>query len=285
MRKKILSLIINLVFILPILIVGLNISSINATAANSCTAPSTNTWDISQSIMTHDLEYDFGTYYDLEPLIQGFSHEVIIENGSSTAIRMELIAGYRYNFCISFNPSSLEESTIATGDIYLMTGSNWDIYKAEYLSRSYDWIDNEDIFDNIPVEWRDMITWLPFRDVHAYENIEYREFSVGIDSSGSSWSSILGGNEKIEYYLVLDGFDNSRLSDSAAAGNNIDAEIIVEVEKRMAIPIFTAYLAIGALPISCIIVPIILHVAYKNGAKNNKSKNLQNIPLLEENKI
>tara|TARA_B100000767_G_C19647069_1_gene485050 strand:- start:203 stop:904 length:702 start_codon:yes stop_codon:yes gene_type:complete len=233
--------------------------------------------------MTHNLEYDFETY-DLEPLIQGFSHEVIIENGSSTAISMELIPGYRYNFCISFNPSSLEETTIATGDIYLMTGSNWDIYKAEYQSRSYDWIENEDIFDNIPVEWRDMVTWLPFRDVHAYENIEYREFSVGIDSSGSSWSSILGGNEKIEYYLVLDGFDNRRLSDSVAAGNNIDAEIIVEVEKRMAIPIFTAYLAIGALPISCIIVPIILHVAYKNGAKH-KSKNLQNIPLLEENKI
>lgn len=284
MRKKILSLIINLVFILPILIFGLGTSSINATAASSCTAPSTNTWDISQSVMTHNLEYDFESY-DLEPLIQGFSHEVIIENDSSTAISMELIAGYRYNFCISFNPSSLEESTIANGDIYLMTGSNWDIYKGEYLSRSYDWMDNGDIIENVPVEWRDMITWLPFRDVHAYENIEYREFSVGIDSSGSSWSSILGGNEKIEYYLVLDGFDNSRLSDSRAAGNNIDAEIIVEVEKRMAIPIFTAYLAIGVLPISCIIVPIILHIAYKNGAKNNKSKNLQNIPLLEENRI
>tara|TARA_B110000444_G_scaffold115178_1_gene108569 strand:+ start:57299 stop:58153 length:855 start_codon:yes stop_codon:yes gene_type:complete len=283
-RKKILSLIINLVFILPILIFGLNISSINATAASSCTAPSTNTWDISQSVMTHNLEYDFESY-DLEPLIQGFSHEVIIENDSSTAISMELIAGYRYNFCISFNPSSSEESTIANGDIYLMTGSNWDIYKAEYLSRSYDWIDDREIIENIPVEWRDMVTWLPFRDVHAYENIEYREFSVGIDSSGSSWSSILGGNEKIEYYLVLDGFDNKRLSDSRAAGNNIDVEIIVEVEKRIAIPIFTAYLAIGALPVSCIIVPIILHIAYKNGAKNNKSKNLQNIPLLEENKI
>jgi hypothetical protein len=283
-RKKILSLIINLVFLLPILILGLDISSINATAASSCTAPSTNTWDISQSVMTHNLEYDFESY-DLEPLIQGFSHEVIIENDSSTAISMELIAGYRYNFCISFNPSSLEESTIANGDIYLMTGSNWDIYKAEYLSRSYDWIDDGDIIENIPVEWRDMITWLPFRDVHAYENTEYREFSVGIDSSGSSWSSILGGNEKIEYYLVLDGFDNSRSGDSRAAGNNIDAEIIVEVEKRITIPIFTAYLAIGALPISCIIVPIILHIAYKNGAKNNKSTNLQNIPLLEENKI
>ena len=284
MRKKILSLIINLVFILPILIFGLNISSINATAASSCTAPSTNTWDISQSVMTHNLEYDFESY-DLEPLIQGFSHEVIIENDSSTAISMELIAGYRYNFCISFNPSSSEESTIANGDIYLMTGSNWDIYKAEYLSRSYDWIDDREIIENIPVEWRDMVTWLPFRDVHAYENIESKEFSVGIDSSGSSWSSILGGNEKIEYYLVLDGFDNKRLSDSRAAGNNIDVEIIVEVEKRIAIPIFTAYLAIGALPVSCIIVPIILHIAYKNGAKNNKSKNLQNIPLLEENKI
>ena len=41
-------------------------------------------------------------------------------------------------------------------------------------------------FDELPVEWRDMDDWLPFRDVHAYEGTTYTEFSVAIDSLSGS---------------------------------------------------------------------------------------------------
>ncbi|MFQ3344450.1 MAG: hypothetical protein ACKVI6_01090 [Candidatus Poseidoniales archaeon] len=290
MKEKIFSVILNFIFIMPIIIISLNLITFNSSAANSCVAPGNNEWDISESIQTHDIQYglmdsplDFNANEEeISPLTRGFSHELLIENDSSTAISMELAAGYKYNFCISFSPSMEEKTTISTGDVYLMTESNWEIYRSEYSSRSFDWIDSE-LLENIPVEWRDMATWLPFRDVHSYENIEYEEFSVGIDTSGPTWSSIIGGgNNQIIYYLVLDGWDNSRISDSPAAGNKINVEIIVEVEERMAIPIFTAYLAIGALPLSCIIIPILFHVAYKNGANDKKIESFKQVPLLEE---
>ncbi len=280
MKRKFISIVLNMIIIIPLIAIGLNIISSNAEAESSCSAPLNNDWDISKSVQVHSVNLNSDNV-KLTPLTKGFSKEFKIEDDSSTAMSMELIAGYRYNFCISLNPTLEGSSTMtnSTGDVYLMTGSNWDIYRGQYTLRDNDFVD--DIEQWLPVEWKDMSTWLPFRDVHAYENIEYEEFSVGIDSSGSTWSTVFGGeDENIRYYLVLDGFDNTRTKDALSAGNDIDVEVIVEVEKRINIPIFTAYLAIGALPLSFIIIPIIMHYTYKNGAKRNLAENQQNIPLL-----
>ena len=51
-----------------------------------------------------------------------------------------------------------------------MTKSNWDSYRIEYNNREFQ--NMEEYIEYIPVEWRDMVTWIPFRDVHSYEGEE-----------------------------------------------------------------------------------------------------------------
>ena len=50
-----------------------------------------------------------------------------------------------------------------------MTQPNWDRYTLGYELREDDSF--FEAFDELPVEWRDMDDWLPFRDVHAYEGL------------------------------------------------------------------------------------------------------------------
>ena len=172
MKRKFISIVLNMIIIIPLIAIGLNIISSNAEAESSCSAPLNNDWDISKSVQVHSVNLNSDNV-KLTPLTKGFSKEFKIEDDSSTAMSMELIAGYRYNFCISLNPTLEGSSTMtnSTGDVYLMTGSNWDIYRGQYTLRDNDFVD--DIEQWLPVEWKDMSTWLPFRDVHAYENIEY----------------------------------------------------------------------------------------------------------------
>jgi len=293
-KSKFFAIISNLLIILPIVMISINSSIMNVDAANNCEVSIDSTWDVDSAVTIHDV--DSGIYFpgiftgdDSSsrystglPLTKDFVYEVGIEDGGATAISMKLVAGYMYNFCITFSPSLNSNSTIAKGDVYLMTKSNWDSYRAEYNNREYQ--DMEEYIDFIPVEWRDMVTWIPFRDVHSYEREEYVQFSVGIDSSGSSWSSIFGDDSANDYYLVLDGWDNSRTNDFGPIGDDMNAEILVEAEERIRIPAFTAYLLIGALPISCIIIPIILHFTYKRSAKDDKKEVMpEQMPFLEEN--
>ena len=165
------------------------------------------------------------------------------------------------------NPSS---------DIYLMTEPNWDRYVIDYELRESD--DFFEAFDQLPVEWRDMDDWLPFRDVHAYEDTTYVEFSVAIDSPGSGFFG--GGN--IAYYLVIDGWDNRRHTNADASGGDIDVEVLIDVEERLNIPKFTATLLVGSLPLACIILPMIIHMRYMaNGKENIEAEERRELPYLD----
>ena len=292
-KSKFFAIISNLLIILPIVMISISSSVMNVDAANNCEVSIDSTWNVDSAVTLHNVNsgiYFPGIFSEDEPpsrfitsspLTKDFVYEVGIEDGGATAISMKLVAGYRYNFCITFSPSLNSNSTIAKGDVYLMTKSNWDTYRGEYNNREFENI--EELIDYMPVEWRDMVTWIPFRDVHSYEGEEYVQFSVGIDSSGSSWSSIFGDDSANEYYLVLDGWDNSRPNDLGPIGDDMNAEILVEAEERIKIPAFTAYILIGALPISCIIIPIILHFTYKRSAKEDKKEVMpEQIPYLEE---
>jgi hypothetical protein len=133
----------------------------------------------------------------------------------------------------------------------------------------------------MPVEWRDMFMWLPFRDVHAYESVSSQVFSVAIDSAGSAWSSVSwfeSGDP--QYYLVVDSWDNGRGSDRMAAGGSMNVEILVDVEERTTLPNFIAYILIAALPISCIIGPLIIHSRYMSiGLRDEEDQ--RHVPYLE----
>ena len=238
--------------------------------------------------------FDFGmSGTSLRPLYDGFSTEwsdgtwsdfegVVVLNDSATALELVLIPGFRYTFCVDFSFSSKNSnlSSQAIGDIYLMTGSNYDIYSAEYDQR--EWDDWDSIIE-APVEWRDMATWIPYRDSHAYESVSYKEFSIAVDSSGSAWSSLgMESSNYQEYFLVLDGWDNSRIGDSVASGNTMNVEIIVDMEERQSLPKYTAYILVGALPLSVIIIPLILHLRYHAYSNFSDIEESVEVPYLSE---
>ena len=128
-----------------------------------------------------------------------------VENESATTVALVLEPGYRYTFCIDFS---------TTGDVYLLTDSNLDMYTVDFYCDEDGWelICDARGLDSVPVEYRDMFTWVPFRDAHAYESVSYQEFSVAIDSSGSAWSFAgFGSSEGQVLHLVLDGWDNLSL--------------------------------------------------------------------------
>ncbi|MBD60614.1 MAG: hypothetical protein CMB03_01940 [Euryarchaeota archaeon] len=202
-----------------------------------------------------------------------------VGNSSATIITMSLVPGYKYTFCIDFSER---------GDVYLLADSNLEQYRFDYECRNNDFFD-EMIqglcdFDSVPVEWRDMLVWLPFRDAHAYESVTYEEFSVSIDTSGSSWSlaGMTGGDNYQEFHLILDGWDNGRPNDEGASGD-MSVEVLIDVERRVTLPNYTAYLVIGALPLSCIIIPIVFHSKYHSTASEGEdSGEMREVPFLKE---
>jgi hypothetical protein len=253
-----------------------------ASAEVTCDVPAGNSPEIDQYFEEHSIE-DGGFWREnaeLKPLNRDFSTDMTVYNDSANAISMELVPGYQYTFCLYLSSDSQSAPTMgAIGDVYLMNEANWDRYISSYEAR--EWDDLEEIVDELPVEWRDLAMWLPFRDVHAYESVSSQVFSVAIDSIGSTWSSVSWFDSgDPQYYLVVDGWDNGRSSDRKAAGGSMNVEILVDVEERTTLPNFIAYILISALPIACIIVPLIIHSKYMSAGLDEEEDSRQ-VPYLE----
>jgi len=282
-HRKLIAATFNLCLLLPLIAVFASIIAAPIAAADStCDVPASNSPGIDQYFEEHSVE-DGGFWEEkgeLKSLDRDFSTDMTVYNDSANAIRIELVPGYQYTFCIELNPDSQSAPTMgAIGDVYLMTETNWDRYSGSYADR--EWEDLEQIVNEMPVEWRDMFMWLPFRDVHAYESVSSQVFSVAIDSAGSAWSSVSwfeSGDP--QYYLVVDSWDNGRGSDRMAAGGSMNVEILVDVEERTTLPNFIAYILIAALPISCIIGPLIIHSRYMSiGLRDEEDQ--RHVPYLE----
>lgn len=286
--RKLTAALINLCLLLPTVAVFITvIAAPIASAEASCDDPLNDRPEISQYFEEHRVEDDWGIWWgggseDLRSLDVGFSTEMEIENDSANAISMELVPGYRYTFCITLVADSVSPPSMgAIGDFYLMTESNWNRYSGSYADRESRNL--EEVVDTIPVEWRDMFVWLPFRDVHFYEGVSSEVFSVAIDSSGSMWSSVdWFDSGDARYYLVVDGWDNGRDTDRGAAGGTMQVEILVNVEERTTLPSFIAYILIAALPLACIIAPLIIHSRYMDAGLGDTEEAPRHVPYLED---
>jgi hypothetical protein len=156
-----------------------------------------------------------------------------------------------------------------------MTKGNWKLYETNYELRFDNWL-NEVGF--LPVEYRDTITWMPFRDVHTYEKVSEDYFTVAVDTETTSWLT----DNKIEYYLVFDNWDNNHNTDEPAAGGGLNIELLVDVENRLVLPKFTAYILVAILPLSCLIVPFIINSKYHSyGLEKPDIDEKEIVPLLE----
>jgi len=283
--RKLTATTLNLCLLLPIVAAFASIIAAPiASADTACEVPAGNSPGIDQYFEEHSVEeggfWEWEDKGELKSLDRDFSTDMTVYNDSANAIRMELVPGYQYTFCLELNPDSQSAPTMgAIGDVYLMTETNWDRYSSSYGNREGG--DLEQVVNEMPVEWRDMFMWLPFRDVHAYESVSSQVFSVAIDSAGSAWSSVSwfeSGDP--QYYLVVDGWDNERGSDRKAAGGVMNVEILVDVEERTTLPNFIAYILIAALPVACIIGPLIIHSRYMSIGLGDEEDSRQ-IPYLE----
>ena len=153
---------------------------------------------------------------DLLPLTEDLYVEIDLQRNYAQAVRLELVTGYSYTFCVEFNSDPDNPPTDdPKGDVYLFDSANWRRYQDEYEMTSEGWETPEEVIDMIPVEWRDMVVFLPFRDAHAYEEKRSTSFSTALDNDNKAFISWFGDNSDAEYFLALDNWNNSRPNDAS----------------------------------------------------------------------
>lgn len=286
-RKKVKAIFLNFCFLAPMMLMTLTLTIVPVVSAeNACEVPASNSWDVTERTNQHYLADNWGSWMEenfdssentdiILPVTEDFSAEINVRNDSASAISMILTIGKSYTFCYSFNDDLESPSTNgAMGDVYLMTEQNWDIYQLSYEERFYD-----DFVDFIPVEYRDTFSWMAFRDVHKYEKVTNDYFSVSVDTITTSWFD----SQPTKYYLVFDNWDNNQVNDQNAAGGELNIELLVDVEDRLMLPKFTAYILVAILPLSCLIVPFIINSKYhSHGLDKSEINEKEMIPILEQ---
>ena len=230
--------------------------------------------------------YDDGVYntnYDLESLTEDQYAEVLIPSDDAIALRLDLVKGYRYRFCVTYYNDPTEEGVPGppVGDVYLLASGDFDIYRTDYDTRMETWWSEG--LEQIPLEWRDMATWLPFRDVHAYESIQQTEFTTSIDSEQEAFIDWFGNDPENYMYLVLDNWNSSRPGSQSQAGVDLIAEVTIDVEKRVMLPAITAYAIVCLPPILLIAAPAVIHSRFHGWKdKNAKEEDFgRSVPLVE----
>jgi len=220
---------------------------------------------------------------DLLPLTEDLYVEIDLQRNYAQAVRLELVTGYSYTFCVEFNSDPDNPPTDdPKGDVYLFDSANWRRYQDEYEMTSEGWETPEEVIDMIPVEWRDMVVFLPFRDAHAYEEKRSTSFSTALDNDNKAFISWFGDNSDAEYFLALDNWNNSRPNDASVVDGDMIVQVWVEVEERLTLPKFTAYVIVGLLPLSCVIVPILMHSRYHASGTEESQEKQELVPLLEQ---
>ena len=253
LKKKVSAVFLNSCFLMPMALITVVISITPIVQADSvCEVPASNSWNVDERINYHYLNPTSDWFEELDdnqpilaPISQDFSMELSVNNDSAAAISMALSPGKSYTFCYTYSgDTDAPPSNGAKADVYLMSEGNWPYYNWNYEDRTGNFFDD---FELLPVEYRDMTTWMPFRDVHSYEKSKSGYFSIAVDTqTSSSW---FGSNQLIEYYLIFDNWDNYRNTDQSAAGGLLNIELLVDVENRLILPKFTAYILV-AVPVS-----------------------------------
>ena len=285
LKKKVSAVFLNSCFLMPMVLITVVISITPIVQADSvCEVPASNSWNVDERINYHYLNPTSDWFEEeddnqpiLAPISQDFSMELSVNNDSAAAISMALSPGKSYTFCYTYSgDTDSPPSNGAKADVYLISEGNWAYYNWNYEDRTGDFWDD---FELLPVEYRDMTTWMPFRDVHSYEKSKSGYFSIAVDTqTSSSW---FGSSQLIEYYLVFDNWDNNRNTDQESAGGALNVELLVDVENRLILPKFTAYILLAVLPLSCLIVPLIINSKYRSYGLDKEQVEEIEIPILE----
>jgi hypothetical protein len=220
---------------------------------------------------------------ELKALRTDFHASFEVKNDTASGLRLNLTSGYRYTFCVvthSENSSNYLEAPMV--DFYLIKKYDWNYYRSDYEMRVWE---DRDMLNMIPPEWRDISAWMPYRDVHAYEGEKATDFAVSLDHDEVSGGFFGLAEEETQWmYLIVDGWDNMRDSDTPAPHRNFSVDITIMTEERLTLPNFTVALVCGGLFVMLIAAPIIMHSRYQRagvGAGSEGNQGVDLMPMLE----
>ena len=228
----------------------------------------------------------------LEPLTSGQYTVMEIGNDSSGVLRMNLSSSHRTTFCISLYEVSENITSPASADVYLMTTSQYSAYEEVYRMMHGGWwwgdIDiaggDGDVLSDIPPEWRSFnpLGWQPYRDVHTYEQREELTFSVAMDAP-EVYTSLFGGSEWQDFYLVIDAWDNTNDDDEGAINGVLVADVTVLPSERSALlPPWTVPLTLFVLLAAVVVVPVVLNSRYMQAGLDQQSTGDKPVPVMEQ---
>ncbi len=217
----------------------------------------------------------------LKALRSDFHTSFEVKNDTASGLRLNLTSGYRYTFCVvthSENSSNYLEAPMV--DFYLIKKYDWDFYRNDYSMRVWE---DRDMLNMIPPEWRDISSWMPYRDIHAYEGEKATDFAVSLDNDDISCPFFMSGDGDCEtqwMYLIVDGWDNMRDSDTPAPHRNFSVDITIMTEERFTLPNYTVALFCGGLFVMLIAAPIIMHTKYQRAGVGPGSEGHQGVDLM-----
>ena len=199
----------------------------------------------------------------LSALDRGFHTAFNLENDSAVGIRMNLTTGWKYTFCVSFTPEVNSSNTVTPlADVYLLQEMDYDRYVQDFDTRYNDWGGFREDIESSPPWVQNAMFWHPFRDVHAYENLDEVEFAVALDHEERSMNFWDERPEPRTMYIMVETWDNIRNYDAKPQNRNVTVDLTVMVEVRFALPNWTvAIVCCGGL-IGILAAPFLVHHRY-----------------------
>jgi hypothetical protein len=141
-----------------------------------------------------------------------------------------------------------------------------------------------DVLSDIPPEWRSFnpLGWQSYRDVHQYEQREELTFSVAMDGP-EVYSSLFGGTEWQDFYLVIDAWDNTNDDDAPALNSVLVADVtVLPTERSALLPPWTVPLTLFVLLAAVVVVPVVLNSRYMQAGLDQQSTKETPVPVMEQ---
>ena len=206
-------------------------------------------------------------YNDLRMLNTDIQTSYLVGSGSVGVIRINLDHTMKTTICISFTTPKSEGGYVDyTGDVYLLTSTQWNRYSQTYnsINGGYSLFGEGGDTWEVSPEWRsfDVAGWSSYRDSHQYEQVQDVRFSVSLD--GPEQYSGLFGDSSIEYFhILLDNTNNSHNNDANPDGSLMVADISIITEERSTIlPAWSVALVCMGFMVGTLAIPVVMNKRY-----------------------
>ena len=230
-------------------------------------------------------------YNDLRMISDDIQTSYLVGSGSVGIIRINLDHTMKTTFCVTFTtPKTGGGYDEYTGDVYLLTSTQWDRYSQTYnsLNGGYSWNgDGGDTWELSP-EWRsfDVTGWSSYRDSHQYEQVQDVRFSVSLDAP-EEYSGFFDDGSIEYFHILLDNTNNSHRDDANPDGSLMVADISIITEERSTIlPTWSVALVCMGFMIATLAVPLVMNKRYMSAGltlvQSKAEEQAGLIPTLEQ---